>query len=66
MTAIRCLQSAAVLSALALLVASCSTDPDRAKREYVKAFRRGLERCDVRPEELPLSGADLSTVESLV
>ena len=40
MTATRCLQSAALLGALALLVASCSTDPEQAKREYVESGDR--------------------------
>jgi ATP:ADP antiporter, AAA family len=38
----------------------------RAKGEYLKAFRRSLERRDVQPEGLRLGGADLSTVEALM
>jgi AAA family ATP:ADP antiporter len=38
----------------------------RAKRGYVEAFRRSIEQQVVRPEELRLSGGDLSTIETLV
>jgi ATP/ADP translocase/HEAT repeat protein len=38
----------------------------RAKREYLNSFRRSIERRTVRPEELRLSGSELSTVETLV
>lgn len=38
----------------------------RARRGYLEAFRHSIERRDVRPDEVRLSGADLSTVESLV
>jgi AAA family ATP:ADP antiporter len=38
----------------------------RARRGYLEAFRHSIERRDVRPEEVRLSGADLSTIESLV
>jgi ATP:ADP antiporter, AAA family len=38
----------------------------RAKREYLASFRRSLEQRVVRPEEVRLNAADLSTVETLV
>jgi ATP:ADP antiporter, AAA family len=38
----------------------------RAKREYLVSFRRSLEQRVVRPEEVRLSGGDLSTIETLV
>ena len=38
----------------------------RARRGYVSAFRQSIERRDMRPAEVRLSGADLSTVETLV
>jgi AAA family ATP:ADP antiporter len=38
----------------------------RAKREYVTSFRRSLEQRVVRPDEVRLNAADLSTVETLV
>ncbi|MBA2301752.1 MAG: HEAT repeat domain-containing protein [Acidobacteria bacterium] len=38
----------------------------RARRGYLAAFRQSIERRDLRPAELRLSGADLSTVETLV
>ena len=38
----------------------------RAKRGYVQAFRQSIERRDVAPAELRISGADLSTIETLV
>ena len=38
----------------------------RAKRGYVEAFRRSIEQQVVRPEEVRLSAADLSTIETLV
>ena len=38
----------------------------RAKREYLSSFRRSLESRDVEPEEVRLTVADLSTVETLV
>jgi AAA family ATP:ADP antiporter len=38
----------------------------RAKREYLASFRRSIEQRVVRPEEVRLSGSELSTVESLV
>ncbi len=37
-----------------------------ARRGYLEAFRRSLERRDVVPAEVRLTGADLSTVETLV
>ncbi|MCA1561286.1 MAG: HEAT repeat domain-containing protein, partial [Acidobacteria bacterium] len=38
----------------------------RAKHGYVAAFRRSIEQRVVKPEEVRLSGSELSTVESLV
>lgn len=38
----------------------------RARRGYIAAFRESIERRDLRPAEVRLSGADLSTVETLV
>ena len=38
----------------------------RAKRGYVEAFRRSIEQGVVQPEEIRLSAADLSTIETLV
>jgi ATP:ADP antiporter, AAA family len=38
----------------------------RARRGYLQAFRRSIERRDVVPAEVRLSGADLSTIETLV
>src|ERR671918_961865 len=38
----------------------------RAKREYLASFRRSIDQGVVKPEELRLSGAELSTVETLV
>jgi AAA family ATP:ADP antiporter len=38
----------------------------RAKREYLVSFRQSIERRDVAPAELRISGADLSTIETLV
>lgn len=38
----------------------------RAKRGYLAAFRRSIERRDVAPAEVRMSGADLSTIETLV
>lgn len=38
----------------------------RAKREYLAAFRRSIDQGTVKPEELRLSGAELSTIETLV
>jgi AAA family ATP:ADP antiporter len=38
----------------------------RARRGYIAAFRQSIERRDMRPAEVRLSGADLSTVETLV
>ncbi|HET7618175.1 MAG TPA: Npt1/Npt2 family nucleotide transporter [Vicinamibacterales bacterium] len=38
----------------------------RARRGYLAAFRQSIERQDLRPAELRLSGADLSTIEALV
>ncbi len=38
----------------------------RARRGYLQAFRSSIERRDVEPEEVRLSGADLSTIETLV
>jgi AAA family ATP:ADP antiporter len=37
-----------------------------AKRGYLAAFRRGIERRDVKPAEMRLSTADLGTIETLV
>jgi ATP/ADP translocase/HEAT repeat protein/CRP-like cAMP-binding protein len=37
-----------------------------AKRAYSRAFRASLERHDVKPENLRLTVADLSTIEALV
>lgn len=38
----------------------------RVKRQYVAAFRSSLEQRVVKPQEVRLAGADLSTVETLV
>jgi len=38
----------------------------RARREYLRSFRRGLETRAMEVEELKVSGADLSTIETLV
>ena len=38
----------------------------RARRGYLEAFRSSIERRDVQPDEVRLSGADLSTIEALV
>src|SRR4051794_14873304 len=38
----------------------------RARRGYLEAFRTSIQRRDVRPDEVRLSGADLSTIETLV
>ena len=37
-----------------------------AKREYVRAFRRSIERQDVKPLDIRLESADLSSIETLV
>ena len=38
----------------------------RARRGYLLAFRQSIERRNVEPAELRLTGADLSTIETLV
>jgi ATP:ADP antiporter, AAA family len=38
----------------------------RAKRGYIVAFRRSLDREDVRPQDLPRTEPDLFTIETLV
>lgn len=38
----------------------------RAKRAYLEAFRRSIEAGDVKPDQIRLQVADLSTVETLV
>ena len=38
----------------------------RARRGYLSAFRQSIERRDVVPAEVRLSGGDLSTIETLV
>jgi AAA family ATP:ADP antiporter len=38
----------------------------RAKRGYLEAFRRSIERRDLAPAEVRLDAADLSTIETLV
>ncbi|HXG87756.1 MAG TPA: Npt1/Npt2 family nucleotide transporter [Vicinamibacterales bacterium] len=38
----------------------------RARREYLAAFRRSIEQQDVKPAEIRLDTADLSTIETLV
>jgi AAA family ATP:ADP antiporter len=38
----------------------------RARKGYLRAFRQSIERRDVAPAEVRLSGGDLSTVETLV
>ena len=38
----------------------------RAKREYLTSFRRSIDQRIVEPEQVRLSGADLSTIETLV
>ena len=37
-----------------------------ARREYMRAFRRSIEQQDVRPAELRLESADLSSIETLL
>ncbi|HTM30435.1 MAG TPA: MFS transporter [Vicinamibacterales bacterium] len=37
-----------------------------ARREYMAAFRRSIEQQDVRPAELRLDSADLSSIETLL
>ncbi|MCC7242715.1 MAG: MFS transporter [Acidobacteria bacterium] len=37
-----------------------------ARREYLKAFRRSLEQQDVRPSDVRIESADLSTIETLL
>src|SRR5687767_9553858 len=38
----------------------------RARRGYLAAFRQSIERRNLQPAELRLTGADLSTIETLV
>ena len=38
----------------------------RARKGYLRAFRQSIERRDVVPAEVRLSGGDLSTIETLV
>ena len=38
----------------------------RAKREYISSFRRSLDTKAIKTDELRLTGADLSTIETLV
>ena len=38
----------------------------RAKREYLASFRRSIEQRIVRPDQVRLEAADLSTIETLV
>ena len=38
----------------------------RAKREYLASFRQSIERRDLVPADVRLTGADLSTIETLV
>ena len=38
----------------------------RARRGYLHAFRQSIERQDLIPADVTLSGADLSTIETLV
>jgi ATP:ADP antiporter, AAA family len=38
----------------------------RARKGYLQAFRKSIERRDLAPAEVRLSGADLSTIETLV
>ena len=38
----------------------------RAKREYLMSFRRSLDQGVMKPDEMRLSGSELSTVETLV
>ncbi|HVL67718.1 MAG TPA: Npt1/Npt2 family nucleotide transporter [Vicinamibacterales bacterium] len=54
--------SYASLSVMALWIAMALV----ARRGYLRAFRQSIERHDVEPAELRLSGADLSTIETLV
>ena len=54
--------SYASLTVMALWIVMSFT----AKRGYLTAFRQSIERHDVQPEELRLTGADLSTIETLV
>jgi AAA family ATP:ADP antiporter len=37
-----------------------------ARREYMRAFRKSIEQQDVRPAELRLESADLSSIETLL
>lgn len=37
-----------------------------ARREYLKAFRRSIEQQDVRPADVRLDSADLTSIETLV
>jgi ATP/ADP translocase/HEAT repeat protein/CRP-like cAMP-binding protein len=38
----------------------------RARHEYMRAFRRSIEQQDVKPSEIRLDSADLSSIETLV
>ncbi|MEW6321202.1 MAG: Npt1/Npt2 family nucleotide transporter [Acidobacteriota bacterium] len=38
----------------------------RARREYLRAFRRSIEEQEVKPAEIRLDTADLTTIETLV
>jgi ATP:ADP antiporter, AAA family len=38
----------------------------RAKREYVRAFRRSIEQQSVQPAEIRIDAADLNTIEALI
>ncbi len=38
----------------------------RARRGYLLSFRQSIERQDMKPTEMRLSGADLSTIETLI
>jgi ATP:ADP antiporter, AAA family len=49
-----------------VLVAAWFVLAARARRAYLTAFRQSIERREVQPSEVRLSGADLSTIETLV
>jgi ATP/ADP translocase/HEAT repeat protein len=49
-----------------LLVAIWFVAAMRAKREYVRSFRRSIEQQQVSPSEIRIDNADLNTVETLI
>lgn len=54
--------SFASLGVMALWIAAAA----RARRQYLNAFRRSIERHEIRPVDIRLRTADLSTIEALV